>query len=62
MCFSSPKAPADPVAPPPPAPLTPPVLGKAQPTLDQLAKKKLGYAKLQIPLTDAPASGLSIPQ
>ena len=61
MCFSSPKAPAEPVAPPPPAPFKPPVLGNPEDSADVLAKKKLGYAKLQIPLAAAPTSGLSIP-
>jgi hypothetical protein len=61
MCFSTPKAPAAPVAPPPPAPLKLPVLGKPEDTADQLAKKKLGYARLQIPLAAPSPSGLSIP-
>jgi len=61
MCFSSPKAPAEPVAPPPPAPVKPPILGKPEDTADQLAKKKLGYSRLQIPLASPSASGLSVP-
>jgi hypothetical protein len=61
MCFSSPKTPAEPAAPPPPAPLKPPVLGKPEDSVDTLAKKKLGYSRLQIQLAAPAPSGLSTP-
>lgn len=61
MCFSTPKAPAQPAAPPPPAPFVAPVLGKPEDTLDELKRKKLGVSRLQIPLASSPGSGLSIP-
>lgn len=61
MCFSTPKAPPAPVAPPPPAPLKPPVLGKDEDTMEELKRKKLGTSRLQIPLAGSTGSGLSIP-
>jgi hypothetical protein len=36
-------------------------LGKEEDTLDQAKRKKLGSARLQIPLAGNPSSGLGIP-
>lgn len=63
MCFSKPKIPTNPPAPPPMQPTAEPVLGKDTDEVAKMnARKKIGTARLQVPLTKNTQSGLGIPK
>jgi hypothetical protein len=63
MCVSSPKVSAPPPAPPPPTPFLPPELGATEEDIIKKKRKKLGPARLQIPLGgfDGGPPGLGLP-